>query len=242
MRPLIAGNWKMFGLEAALAEARALAEALAAEPAKAEVVLCPPSTLLCRMAAALEGTAVGVGGQNCHTEKEGAFTGDVSAEMLADAGADWVVLGHSERRTGYQEDDALVVAKVAAALRAGLIPIVCVGESLEERQAGRTLEVIERQTRESLPAELGGARFALAYEPVWAIGTGLTPTTAQIEEAHAALRAALTARCGEAGRAGHAEHDRLAVIEGLESISRSTVPDTLPDELVAEFDGDLVSR
>jgi triosephosphate isomerase (TIM) len=200
MRPLIAGNWKMFGAGPALDEARTLAASLATQPPAAEVVLCPPSTLICRMAEALAGTAVEVGGQNCHTEPEGPFTGDVSAEMLADAGARWVVLGHSERRTAYQEDDALVVAKVAAALRAGLTPIVCVGEQLEERQAGRTLDVIGRQTRESLPAELKGARFALAYEPVWAIGTGLTPTTEQIAEAHAALRAALAERCGEAGR------------------------------------------
>lgn len=200
MRPLIAGNWKMFGAAPALAEARALAAALAETPAAAEVVLCPPATLICRMSAALAGSAVAVGGQDCHVEAEGPFTGDVSAEMLADAGATWVVLGHSERRTAYGEADALVLAKAGAALRAGLKPIVCVGETLAERQAGRTLEVIGRQTRESLPPGFGGVRFALAYEPVWAIGTGLTPTVAQIAEAHAALREALVARCGEAGR------------------------------------------
>lgn len=198
-RPLIAGNWKMHGLSTALTEARTLAAALAADPCAARVVLCPPATLLHRMAEALAGTAVEIGGQDCHVEAQGPFTGDVSAEMLFDAGARWVVLGHSERRTAYEEDDALVVAKTRAALRAGLTPIVCVGESLEERQAGRTLEVVGRQTRESLPNETGA--FALAYEPVWAIGTGLTPTTEQIAEVHAKLRAVAAERCGEAGQA-----------------------------------------
>jgi triosephosphate isomerase len=201
MRQVVAGNWKMFGASPALREAEALAAALRDEPVQAEVVLCPPATLLERMARLLKGTAVQVGGQNCHTEAEGPFTGDVSAEMLADAGAAWVVLGHSERRTAYQEDDALVVAKVAAAVRAGLTPIICVGESLEEREAGRTLEVIRRQTADSVPADMDACAFALAYEPVWAIGTGLTPTPEQIAEAHAELRAALVDRCGEAGRA-----------------------------------------
>lgn len=200
-RPLIAGNWKMFGTGEALAEARTLADRLRAEPAAAEVVLCPPATLLHRMAEALRGTEVHLGGQNCHVEAEGAFTGDVSAEMLTDAGARWVVIGHSERRTAYKEDDALVGAKTQAAFRAGLVPIVCVGESLEERQAGRTLEVVCGQVRDSLPPETAGARFAVAYEPVWAIGTGLTPTNEQIAEAHAAIRGVLAEQLGAGGRA-----------------------------------------
>lgn len=200
IRPLIAGNWKMFGTGEALSEAQILADQLRTEPANGEVILCPPSTLLHRMAEALVGTDVQVGGQNCHVEAEGAFTGDVSAEMLKDAGAKWVVIGHSERRTTYKEDDALVGAKTRAALRAGLTPIICVGESLEERQSGRTLDVICGQVRDSSPAELAGVRFAVAYEPVWAIGTGLTPTNEQIAEAHSAIRGVLAGQFGDAGR------------------------------------------
>jgi triosephosphate isomerase len=199
-KPLIAGNWKMFGAAAALAEARAVAGALTAEPSTAEVVLCPPATLVHRMAEALAGSPVQVGGQDCHVEAEGPFTGDVSAEMLVDAGARWVVVGHSERRTAYKEDDALVGAKTRAAFRAGLTPIVCVGETLEERQSGRTLEVVSGQVRDSLPAECATTAFAVAYEPVWAIGTGLTPALEQIAEVHEALRGVLSAQLGDAGR------------------------------------------
>jgi triosephosphate isomerase len=198
-RPLIAGNWKMNGLEAALDEARAVAAAVDAHPAAARVALCPPSTLIHRMAEALGGTGVAVGGQDCRAEASGAFTGDVAAEMLADCGATMVILGHSERRAGYGETDALVADKTRAALRAGLEPIVCVGETLAEREAGRTLEVVTGQVRGSLPDELTSKAFAVAYEPVWAIGTGLTPTLEQIEEVHVAIRAVLEARFGAAG-------------------------------------------
>ncbi len=187
--PLIAGNWKMNGDGAALGEARAVAAGLGATPAR--VAICPPATLTARAADALKGTAVAVGGQDCRVEVSGAHTGDIAAEMLADAGASLVILGHSERRAGYGETDALVAAKVGAALRAGLEPIVCVGETLEERKAGRALEVVTGQVRGSLPAELAGKTFAVAYEPVWAIGTGLTPTTPEIEEIHVAIRATL---------------------------------------------------
>ena len=198
-RPLIAGNWKMNGLEVALDEARAVAAALDAQPPGARVALCPPATLVHRMAQALAGTMVDVGGQDCRGEASGAFTGDVSAEMLADCGASLVILGHSERRAGYGETDALVAAKTLAALRAGLEPIICVGETLAEREAARTLEVVTAQVRGSLPAELAGKAFAVAYEPVWAIGTGLTPTLAQIEEVHVAIRAVLVERFGAEG-------------------------------------------
>jgi triosephosphate isomerase len=197
--PLIVGNWKMNGLAADLAEAAALAAALAAQPAAARVALCPPATLIARMAAALERTAVAVGGQDCHAQAAGAFTGDVSAQMLADAGARLVIVGHSERRAGHGESDADVAAKALAAVRAGLEPIICVGETLEQRQAGEALAVVTRQVAGSAPAGLGEAPFALAYEPIWAIGTGLTPTTAQIEEVHAAVRQALVAALGAAG-------------------------------------------
>ncbi len=198
-RPMIVGNWKMFGLGPSLEEACKTAEALATTPSRARVGLCPPATLIERMAGVLAGSAVSVGGQDCRAEAEGAFTGDVSAQMLADAGAELVILGHSERRSGYGESDALVAAKTEAALRAGLEPIICVGETQAERQAGRTLDVIRGQVMGSLPDVLKGLRFALAYEPVWAIGTGLTPTLQQIEEAHLALRQAMAARLGASG-------------------------------------------
>lgn len=187
--PLIAGNWKMNGLAADLDEARKIAAG--AGGAKGRVAICPPASLLHRLGEAVAGSRVLTGGQDCRPEASGAFTGDVAAEMLADAGASLVILGHSERRAGYGENDLLVAKKVAAALRAGLEPIVCVGETLAERQAGSALSVVTGQVRGSLPAELNSKAFAVAYEPVWAIGTGLTPTTPQIEEMHAAIRATL---------------------------------------------------
>jgi triosephosphate isomerase (TIM) len=201
MRPLIAGNWKMNGTGTALDEAKALAAALKAEPAAARVALCPPATLIERLARAVEGSAVEVGGQDCHAEASGAFTGDVSAAMLADAGAGLVILGHSERRALHGETDADVAAKVEAALAAGLEPVICVGETLQQREAGEAVAVVQAQVAGSLPKSLNGKHFAVAYEPVWAIGTGLTPTVEQIEEVHRAVRAAMVARLGEAGRA-----------------------------------------
>ncbi len=198
-RPLIAGNWKMNGLEAALDEARAVAAAVEAHPPAARVAICPPTTLIHRLADGLAGTGVEIGGQDCRAEASGAFTGDVAAEMLADAGAGLVIVGHSERRAGYGESDALVAAKAGAAHRAGLEPIVCVGETLAEREAGRTLALVTGQVRGSLPAVLAGKAFAVAYEPVWAIGTGLTPTLEQIEEVHVAIRAVLVDLFGDHG-------------------------------------------
>ena len=200
-RPLIAGNWKMNGLAASLDEARAVAAAVDERPMGARVAICPPATLVHRMADLLGGSGVDVGGQDCRAEESGAFTGDISAEMLADAGAVLVILGHSERRAGYGETDATVAAKVEGAVRAGLEPIVCVGETLEEREAGRTLEIVTGQVRGSLPALLQGRDFAVAYEPVWAIGTGLTPTLEQIEEVHVAIRAVLRESFGANGAA-----------------------------------------
>jgi triosephosphate isomerase len=198
-RPLIAGNWKMNGLSAALDEARALAGAVDKKAPAARVALCPPATLIHRMAETLAGSGVAVGGQDCRPEPGGAFTGCLSAEMLADAGASLVILGHSERRAYYAETDAEVAAKVEAALRAGLEPIVCVGETAAERAGGRTLEVVLGQVRGSLPDALAGVDFAVAYEPVWAIGSGQTPTSAQIEEVHLAIRQALAARFADMG-------------------------------------------
>ena len=198
-RGLIAGNWKMHGVHGFLDEARALAAALAEQPASARVAVCPPATLIHRLSETLDGTTVEVGAQDCRREPNGAYTGDLSAEMLHDAGARLVILGHSERRTAYTEDDALIAGKVEAALRAGLEPIVCVGELLEQRKAGQALDVVRAQTEESLPASLEGRDFAVAYEPVWAIGSGLTPTLEEIEEVHAAIRSILEQRFGETG-------------------------------------------
>ena len=200
IRPLIAGNWKMNGLTEALGEARQLAKLLADMPCNARVALCPPHTLVSRMAMTLDGSSVEVGGQDCHAQVKGAFTGDVSAEMLADAGARLVIVAHSERRAGYGETVQVAATKVRAALRAGLEPIVCVGETLEEREAGRTLKVVGGQVEGSLPEQLRGRPFAVAYEPVWAIGTGHTPTLEQIEEVHRAIRGLLAQRFGEDGR------------------------------------------
>jgi len=197
--PLIAGNWKMHGLAASLNEALAVAHG--AKGVHARVAICPPSLLIHRMVEALAGSGIEVGGQDAHYDDTGAFTGDISAEMLADAGAKLVILGHSERREAYRERDELVARKVQAALRHGLEPIICVGESLEQRRAGQALAVVTGQVRGSLPSELSGSRFAVAYEPVWAIGTGLTPTVAEIEEMHRAIRATLNEMFGATGEA-----------------------------------------
>jgi triosephosphate isomerase len=203
--PLIAGNWKMNGLASSLAEARAVAQGVGATSAR--VAICPPCLLIHRMSEALAGGKVLVGGQDAHADDAGAFTGDISAEMLADAGAKLVILGHSERRDAYRESDELVAKKVLSALRHGLEPIICVGESLEQRKAGQALEVVTAQVRGSLPAELKGKAFAVAYEPIWAIGTGLTPTTQEIEEIHGAIRETLNAMFG-------ADADKAPILYG----------------------------
>ncbi|WP_420469544.1 triose-phosphate isomerase [Brevundimonas sp. FT23042] len=193
---LVAGNWKMNGLGASLGEVESLKAELAKQAATCRVALCPPATLVERMAQLCADGTIEVGGQDCRAELSGAYTGDIAAVMLKDAGAGLVILGHSERRQGYGETSALVLAKAEAALAAGLSPIVCVGETLEERKAGRAVEVVREQVIQSLPLALAGQAFAVAYEPVWAIGTGLTPTLEQIEEVHRAVRAAMIERLG----------------------------------------------
>jgi triosephosphate isomerase len=193
-RSLIAGNWKMNGLEASLGEARALASWLDDHPVAARVALCPPATLIERMAQALAGTAIEIGGQDCSPEPSGPFTGDISAAMLRDAGARLVIVGHSERRGGHGERNADVAAKARAAVDAGLEPIICVGETLEERRIGRAVGVVAAQVRASAPLALKGRAFAVAYEPVWAIGSGLTPTSGEIAAVHQAIRAVLGER------------------------------------------------
>ncbi|MGA0545667.1 triose-phosphate isomerase [Brevundimonas sp. VNH65] len=193
---MIVGNWKMNGRGEDLSEVLALASALAVQPSEHRVAICPPATLIERLARAAVGGAVEIGGQDCHEAPGGAFTGSISASMLADAGARLVILGHSERRAAFGESDGLVAAKVEAALAAGLEPIICVGETLEQREAGDAVAVVSAQVKGSAPDALKGQAFAVAYEPVWAIGTGLTPTTGQIEEVHRAVRAALIERLG----------------------------------------------
>jgi triosephosphate isomerase len=186
---LAAGNWKMNGLRADLAEAKALAEAFKA-PA-CGVLICPPATLVAAMAEALSGSAVMVGGQDCHSKGSGAHTGDISAQMLADSGAKYVILGHSERRADHGERSADVAAKARAAHAAGLVAIICLGETESERDAGQTLDVVLKQLAASVPEGASAANTVIAYEPVWAIGTGRTPTLGQISEVHDALRANL---------------------------------------------------
>lgn len=194
MKKLAAGNWKMNGTAASLSEVAAL---LRAHPAPAcEMLLCPPATLVAAMAATAKGTALQVGGQDCHAKASGAHTGDISAPMLRDAGASHVILGHSERRADHAETDAQVLAKAEAAIAAGLIAVVCIGETETERDAGKTLDVVGTQLHGSVPANATAANLVIAYEPVWAIGTGRTPTIPEIAEVHAFLRARLTARIG----------------------------------------------
>jgi triosephosphate isomerase len=190
-RPMIAGNWKMHGLAAdGLALARAVA---AGATGPAELVVCPPATLVAAVAAALDGSPVAVGGQDCHAAPKGAHTGDIAAPMLADAGARFVILGHSERRATYRETDPTVRAKAESAIAAGLTPIVCVGEPEDDRLLGRAEEVVAEQLAGSLPEGFGAAGGVVAYEPVWAIGTGRTPTEADIAAMHAMIRARLVA-------------------------------------------------
>jgi triosephosphate isomerase (TIM) len=196
-RKLAAGNWKMNGTTAALAEVEALIAGLSAP--ECEVLLCPPATLIARMAEVAKGSALKVGGQDCHAEASGAHTGDISAGMLADAGASHVILGHSERRADHGETDSAVRAKAEAAQAASLVALICVGETEAERDAGRELDVIGAQLAGSVPDTANGADTVIAYEPVWAIGSGRTPTEEQIAAVHRFLRDALEARFGESG-------------------------------------------
>ncbi|MEO1102032.1 MAG: triose-phosphate isomerase [Pseudomonadota bacterium] len=200
VRTLIAGNWKMNGSPASLAVIEAIVGRLG-EGRAADALICPPATLIAQAADAARGSTLAIGGQDCHAAESGAHTGDVAAEMLAGAGASHVILGHSERRADHHETDAIIAAKAEAALRAGLTPIVCVGESLEQREAGDTLVVIEAQLAGSLPDSFANAGFVVAYEPIWAIGTGKVADTKQIGEVHAAIRQSLAKRFASTGEA-----------------------------------------
>jgi triosephosphate isomerase len=197
--PIVAGNWKMNGLSASLAQIEAMAQGYDASlKSSVELLICPPATLVGAAIATAAGR-LSIGGQDCHQKASGAHIGDVSASMLADLGATFVIVGHSERRTDHAESSALVKAKAEAALAAGLIAILCVGETDAERKAGRTLEVVGAQIADSLPAGATAANLVLAYEPVWAIGTGLTPTAADVAAVHAFIRAELAHALGAEG-------------------------------------------
>lgn len=200
-RPLVAGNWKMNGLRNSVAELEKIIHGVRSLAAPVDLIICPPATLLNVFAAAAKGSPVVIGAQDCHPEPAGAFTGDISAEMLKDAGARAVIVGHSERRTFHQETDAQVRAKALAAARAGLTAIVCVGETRVQREAGETLEVIGRQLEGSLPDRGTTEALIVAYEPVWAIGTGLTPTPKDVAEVHAFVRTQLLSRYEREGAA-----------------------------------------
>jgi triosephosphate isomerase len=199
-RPLVAGNWKMNGLKASLAELAAIRDQVAAgEAGSSEVLVCPPATLVGLAVETAKGV-IGVGGQDCAVDPSGAHTGDTAAEMLADLGASYVIVGHSERRADHGETDSVVRAKALAARRAGLTAILCLGETRDDRVEGRTLDVVGRQFDISVPVDGATAKnLVIAYEPVWAIGTGLTPTVADVAEVHSFLRGELVKRFGAEG-------------------------------------------
>jgi triosephosphate isomerase len=227
-RPLVAGNWKMNGLKGSAGELGKMIER-AGEAGQADLMICPPATLVAQLAAAAAGSKVSIGGQDCHAEASGAFTGDVAAEMLRDAGASAVIVGHSERRQYHAESDATVNAKARAAWRAGLMAIICVGETKDERTSGRALDVVGSQVAGSVPDGATAANTVVAYEPVWAIGTGLTPTPADVAEVHGHIRKQLGARFG-------AGADGMRILYGG-SVKPSNAAELMA---VANVDGALV--
>lgn len=231
IRPLVAGNWKMNGTSASLPELLAIGNGfLGGLDAETDALVCVPATLLARAAETVGGrTPVKLGGQDCHAAANGAHTGDISAEMLKDAGASHVIVGHSERRTDHGETDAMVHAKAEAAWRAGLVAVICVGETRAEREGGATLDVLSRQIAGSVPAGAAHGTAIVAYEPVWAIGTGLTPTAADVAEAHAHIRGQLAAKLGD-------EAARIRILYGG-SVKPSNAVELLA---VANVDGALV--
>jgi triosephosphate isomerase (TIM) len=201
VRPLVAGNWKMNGTRASLDQIKAMAEGVkGALSEKVDALICPPSTLLYVSTALCDDSPLMIGAQDCHQNASGAHTGDISAEMIADCFGTHVIVGHSERRTDHAETDHLVRAKAVAAHQADLIAIVCIGETADERKAGQTLDILKRQLAGSLPDEATAENTVIAYEPVWAIGTGLTPTVDDVREAHAFMRDELVKRFGDAGK------------------------------------------
>jgi triosephosphate isomerase len=226
-RPLIAGNWKMNGLRASVSELEQIVRCSRDLRERIDLMVCPPATLIMSFAAVADGVAIG--GQDCHPEPAGAYTGDIAAEMLADLGASAVITGHSERRSYHRETDDEVRRKVMAAWRAGLLAILCVGESQEDRVGGRTLKIVGAQLQGSLPARARPDNLVISYEPVWAIGTGMTPTPADIAEVHGFIRAQLGARLGAEG-------------EGVRILYGGSVKPANAGELMAvpDVDGALV--
>ncbi|WP_422369967.1 triose-phosphate isomerase [Hoeflea sp.] len=202
IRPLVAGNWKMNGTRQSLTEIKAIAEGLGPDLTDAiDALICPPATLLYVSTALTDETALSIGAQDCHAEQSGAFTGDISADMIADCHGEYVLLGHSERRTLHGESDSDVRAKAEAAGRAGLVRVICIGETEAERKAGETLAILGRQLAGSVPDDATAADTVIAYEPVWAIGTGLTPTPDDVAEAHSFIRGAMEDRFAGEGSA-----------------------------------------
>jgi triosephosphate isomerase (TIM) len=199
VRPLVAGNWKMNGLKTSAGELGRIMQGGGDLWRQVDLMICPPATQLVTFSVVALGSKLQIGAQDCHSEREGAFTGDISAEMIADAGAVAVIVGHSERRTLHHETNAQVRAKAQAAWRAGLTAIVCIGETKAERDQGKTLDVLDTQLKGSLPDNATGANTVVAYEPVWAIGTGLTPSAGDVTEAHASIRQALCQRYNVTG-------------------------------------------
>ena len=228
MRSLVAGNWKMNGLSASLAELGKLKEALAAQAPPCEVLICPPFTLIAPANWQVKG-AFALGGQDCHAKPSGAFTGDVSAEMLKDAGASYVIVGHSERRQYHGECDADVAAKAEAAWRAGLTAIICIGETEGQRQDGDHNHVCASQIKGSVPLAATAANTVIAYEPVWAIGTGKTPTPDDVKAMHAHIRKCLVERLGEGARqlrilyGGSVKADNAAELLNLAEVNGALV-------------------
>jgi triosephosphate isomerase (TIM) len=229
-RPLVAGNWKMNGLLKSIVELDAIANGVAAgEAGHAEILICPPFTLISHFAAGAAGQHIAIGAQDCHPKATGAHTGDISAEMLRDAGASHVIVGHSERRTDHGETDAEVKAKAEAALRAGLVAIVCVGETRGERESGKALDVVGTQLAGSLPSGADAANTVIAYEPVWAIGTGLTPTVVDVKDVHDFIRARLVEALGEEGHkvrilyGGSVKPTNCAELMGVDNVDGALV-------------------
>lgn len=199
--PLVAGNWKMNGLTGAMVELEAMRDAMkpGSKP-NHDMLVCVPYTLLAQASALASRSSVMIGAQDCHSNLSGAHTGDISVEMIADCGAQAVIVGHSERRTDHEETNAEVLQKAITSLKWGHMTIICIGESESERKGGTTLEVLKKQMAESIPDSPANGEFIVAYEPIWAIGTGLTPTVGDIEEAHKFMRSELIARFGDAGK------------------------------------------
>ena len=233
-RPLVAGNWKMNGLRASLTELEAMVTANnTALSSNVDLLICPPFPLL-QMASSMtldaaKGRRISIGAQDCHTKESGAHTGDVSAQMIADTGATYVIVGHSERRADHAETDAIVCAKAEAARRAGLTAIICVGETHAEREAGRALDIVRAQLHGSIPQGMGASHLVIAYEPVWAIGTGLTPTAYDVAQVHALIRAELVKLMPQVGSGvrilygGSVKPSNAVELMGVENVNGALV-------------------